>query len=46
MERLFAQVAKPQEAGGRYEYKDENFQGMAQLGCIIIPPKSCLQRLA
>jgi hypothetical protein len=42
MERVFARVKKRREAGGRYEYKDENFQGMAQLGCIIIPPGRCL----
>jgi hypothetical protein len=42
MERVFAWVKKLQEAGGRHEYKDENFQGMAQLECIIIPPGRCL----
>ena len=26
----------------RYEYKDETFQGMAQLGCIIVPLGRCL----
>jgi hypothetical protein len=26
----------------RYEYKDENFLGMAQLGCIVILLRKCL----
>jgi hypothetical protein len=31
-----------QEAVVRYEYKDENFLGMAQLGCIVILLRKCL----
>jgi hypothetical protein len=26
----------------RYEYKEENFLGMAQLGCIVILLRKCL----
>jgi hypothetical protein len=26
----------------RYEYKEQNFLGMAQLGCIVILLRKCL----
>jgi hypothetical protein len=36
IERLFAWVQNFRRLVVRYEYKDENFLGMAQLGCIIV----------
>jgi transposase len=36
IERLFAWLQNFRRLVVRYEYKDENFLGMAQLGCIIV----------
>ena len=36
IERLFAWLQNFRRLVVRYEYKDENFLGMAQLGCIVI----------
>ncbi len=44
IERLFAWLQNFRRLVVRYEYeyKDENFLGMAQLGCIIILLRKCL----
>ena len=42
MERLFAWLQNFRGSVVRYEYKDENFLGMAQLGCIVIMLRKCL----
>jgi transposase len=42
IERLFAWLQNFRRVVVRYEYKDENFLGMAQLGCIVIPLRKCL----
>jgi len=42
IERLFAWLQNFRRLVVRYEYKDENFLGMAQLGCIIILLRRCL----
>jgi len=42
VERLFAWLQNFRRLVVRYEYKDENFLGMAQLGCIIILLRKCL----
>jgi transposase len=36
IERLFARLQNFRRLVVRYEYKDENFLSMAQLGCIIL----------
>ena len=36
IERLFAWLQNFRRLVVRYEYKDENFLSMAQLGCIIL----------
>jgi transposase len=36
IERLFAWLQNFRRLVVRYEYKDENFLGMVQLGCIVI----------
>ena len=42
VERLFAWLQNFRRLVVRYEYKDENFLGMAQLGCIMILLRRCL----
>jgi transposase len=42
IERLFAWLQNFRRLVVRYEYKDQNFLGMAQLGCIVILPRKCL----
>jgi transposase len=42
IERLFAWLENFRRLVVRYEYKDENFLGMAQLGCIVILLRKCL----
>jgi transposase len=42
VERLFAWLQNFRRLVVRYEYKDENFLGMAQLGCIVILLRKCL----
>jgi transposase len=42
IERLFAWLQNFRRLIVRYEYKDENFLGMAQLGCIVILLRKCL----
>jgi transposase len=42
VERLFAWLQNFRRLVVRYEYKEENFLGMAQLGCIVILPRKCL----
>jgi transposase len=42
IERLFAWLQNFRRLVVRYEYKDENFLGMAQLGCIVILLRKCL----
>jgi transposase len=42
IERLFAWLENFRRLVVRYEYKDENFLGMAQLGCIVILLRNCL----
>jgi transposase len=42
IERLFAWLQNFRRLVVRYEYKDENFLGMAQLGCIIVLLRKCL----
>ena len=42
IERLFAWLHNFRHLVVRYEYKDENFLGMAQLGCIVILLRKCL----
>ena len=42
IERLFAWLKNFRRLVVRYEYKDQNFLGMAQLGCIVILLRKCL----
>lgn len=42
IERLFAWLQNYRRLVVRYEYKAENFLGMAQLGCIILLLRKCL----
>jgi transposase len=42
VERLFAWLQNFRRLVVRYEYKDQNFLGMAQLGCIVILLRRCL----
>jgi transposase len=42
VERLFAWLKNFRRLVVRYEYKEENFLGMAQLGCIVILLRKCL----
>ena len=42
VERLFAWLQNLRRLVVRYEYKEENFLGMAQLGCIVILLRKCL----
>ena len=42
IERLFSWLQNFRRLMVRYEYKDENFLGMAQLGCIIVLLRKCL----
>jgi transposase len=42
VERLFAWLQNFRRLVVRYEYKAENFLGMAQLGCIMILLRKCL----
>jgi transposase len=42
IERLFAWLQNFRRLVVRYEYKDENFLGMAQLGCILVLLRRCL----
>jgi len=42
VERLFAWLQNSRRLVVRYEYKDENFLSMAQLGCIVILLRKCL----
>jgi transposase len=42
VERLFAWLQNFRRLVVRYEYKNENFLGMAQLGCIVILLRKCL----
>jgi transposase len=42
VERLFAWLQNFRRLVVRYEYKEENFLGMAQLGCIVILLRRCL----
>ena len=42
VERLFAWLQNFRRLVVRYEYKVENFLGMAQLGCIVILLRRCL----
>jgi len=42
IERLFAWLQNFRRLVVRYEYKDENFLGMVQLGCILILLRKCL----
>lgn len=42
IERLFGWLQNFRRLVVRYEYKDENFLGMAQLGCIMILLRKCL----
>ena len=42
VERLFAWLQSFRRLVVRYEYKEENFLGMAQLGCIVILLRKCL----
>jgi transposase len=41
-ERLIAWLQTFRRLVVRYEYKEENFLGMAQLGCIVILLRKCL----
>src|SRR3712207_4884284 len=41
IERLFAWLSNSRRLVVRYEYKVENFLGMAQLGCIVILLRKC-----
>jgi transposase len=40
--RLFAWLQILRRLVVRYEYKDQNFLSMAQLGCIVILLRKCL----
>ena len=42
IKRLFAWLQNFRRLVVRYEYKDQNFLGMAQLGCIVILLRKCL----
>jgi len=42
IERFFAWLQNFRRLVVRYEYKDENFLGMAHLGCIVILLRKCL----
>jgi transposase len=42
VERLFAWLQNFRRLVVRYEHKEENFLGMAQLGCIVILLRKCL----
>ena len=42
IERLFAWLQNFRRLVVRYEYKDQNFLGMAQLRCIVILLRKCL----
>jgi len=42
IERLLAWLQNFRRLVVRYEYKEENFLGMAQLGCIVILLRKCL----
>ena len=42
IEHLFAWLQNFRRLVVRYEYKDENFRGIAQLGCIVILLRKCL----
>jgi transposase len=42
IERLFAWLQNFRRLVVRYEYKDQNFLGMAQLGCIVVLLRKCL----
>jgi transposase len=42
IERLFAWLQNFRRLVVRYEYKDQNFLGMAPLGCIVILLRKCL----
>lgn len=42
IERLFAWLQNFRRLVVRYEYKAENFLGMAQLGCVILLLRKCL----
>jgi transposase len=42
VERLFAWLQNFRRLVVRYEYKEENFLGMAELGCIVILLRKCL----
>ena len=42
VERLFAWLQNFRRLVVRYEYKEENFLGMAHLGCIVILLRRCL----
>jgi transposase len=42
VERLFAWLQNFRGLVVRYEYKEENFLGIAQLGCIVILLRKCL----
>ena len=42
IERLFAWLQNFRRLVVRYEYKEANFLGMAQLGCIVILLRKCL----
>jgi transposase len=42
IERLFAWLQNFRRLVVRYAYKDQNFLGMAQLGCIVILLRQCL----
>src|SRR5215217_7541426 len=42
IERLFAWLQNFRRLVVRYEYKEQNFLGMAQLGCIVILLRKCL----
>ena len=42
VERLFAWLQNFRRLVVRYEYKEENFLGMAQLGCMVILLRKCL----
>ena len=42
VERLFAWLSNFRRLVVRYEYKEENFLGMVQLGCIVILLRRCL----
>ncbi len=42
IERLFAWLQNFRRLVVRYEYKDENFLGLVQIGCIVILLRKCL----